>query len=142
MQSSDEAVAELARVERALSPDSLLANSSTDSSLIVSSARGTPKRQAVRIVPYESLSRERRKMFDELLAFFNEDLLRNEVIPIILLKSTISLRLLDWLVTNYAKRYPDRCTYRLPGRCFKMTLRQKIQLQHIRWVQGSPVECA
>lgn len=110
-------------------------NSSTDSSLIVSSARGTPRRQdEVRIVSYERMSRERQREFDELRAFFTEEILRSEVIPIILLRDKVSLRLLDWIVTNFAKKFPDKCQYRLEGRRFPFNIyesyRTTLQRKH------------
>lgn len=40
----------------------------------------------------------------EIHGFFSPSVLRQSVIPLIMQRTTVSLRALDWLVTNYAKK--------------------------------------
>ena len=44
-------------------------------------------------------------LFDSLLSFYSHKSNLDILLPIIEQKSNISLRILDWLVTNYAKKY-------------------------------------
>ena len=44
-------------------------------------------------------------VLDKILKFFNEPVNKNILVSIINQETSISLRLLDWLVTNYSKKY-------------------------------------
>lgn len=41
----------------------------------------------------------------EIHGYFTEDILRGTVVPIVTQRSAVSLRALDWLVTNYSKKH-------------------------------------
>ena len=41
---------------------------------------------------------------NDLIPFYTDRVLRDMLVPIITQKDSISLRVLDWLVTNYAKK--------------------------------------
>ena len=41
----------------------------------------------------------------QLVQFFDEPMLRGVLLPLISVKSSVSLRVVDWLVTNHAKRH-------------------------------------
>ena len=51
-------------------------------------------------LPPKALARLR-----EIHHHFDDDLLRDTVVPLITQRNTVSLRALDWLVTNYAKKH-------------------------------------
>ena len=44
-------------------------------------------------------------LMKQLMQFYTLDFNRNQMLPIILGHSELSLRVLDWFVTNYAKQY-------------------------------------
>ena len=46
----------------------------------------------------------------KLRAFFTEDMVREVMLPLLEQSSPVSLRSLDWLVTNYSKKYNVVCT--------------------------------
>ena len=94
-----------------------LETESSDS--IISSSKGTPRRSNV-VVSVEQLSVNNQIDYTRLRAYFTEELLQEHVVPIIQQKSPMSLRLLDWLVTNYAKAFP--CEYTLPHRKFPFNI--------------------
>jgi hypothetical protein len=45
----------------------------------------------------------------DLTAFFSESTIRTSLLPMIRRTSSVSLRILDWLVTNYAKKHNVVC---------------------------------
>jgi hypothetical protein len=92
-----------------------MAAKSKEDSEVISSSKGTPRRSNI-VVPVDQLSPDNQSDYNKLKDYFTEAVLQEHVLPIILQKSTVSLRLLDWLVTNYAKAHA--CEYNLPSRVF------------------------
>lgn len=89
---------------------------------VISSSKGASRRGSCRIVGVDELSRDGQTDYERLRAFFTTAILEEHVLPIITYKSALSLRLLDWLVTNYAKTCP--CEYKLTNRLFPFNLHQ------------------
>ena len=54
---------------------------------------------------HESANTQNDLLYKSLLQFFNETQQLDKIIPIIEEKSKISLRIIDWFVTNFAKKY-------------------------------------
>lgn len=94
--------------------------SKSTSSDIISSSKGTPRRSNYKIVDVEQLSRDTQADFRKLRDYFTPEILEEHMLPIIMYKSTLSLRLLDWLVTNYSKAHA--CEYALPNRMFEFNI--------------------
>lgn len=59
-----------------------------------------------------ALDLEKRRLFEQLLPFWTDDRLRTIFVPIVADCSPVSLRMLDWLCTNYAKRRSVVCLRR------------------------------
>ena len=72
-----------------------------------------------------------------LTAFFDDDNIRTILIPMITRSSQVSLRILDWLVTNYAKKYNVVCKTR-DGQLFNVHNRYKVALSVYRRQQFDP----
>lgn len=64
---------------------------------------------------------------ESLIAFYNKDNNAHKVIPILSGKTRVSLRLLDWFVTNYSKKH--RTVYRVLGDYFIVHMEYKSQLK-------------
>ena len=58
------------------------------------------------------------------------------ILPIIQQKSNISLRLLDWFITNYSKKY--KCNYKVNNKMFNVHLDYKSQLKSYSKKQFDP----
>ena len=50
-------------------------------------------------------STQNQLLLDKLMAYYNEDDRLDTILPIINGKSLLSIRIIDWFVTNYAKKY-------------------------------------
>lgn len=55
--------------------------------------------------PMETIASKEDMVLRRLATFYSDPVLLNRIKPILTGESKISLRLLDWLVTNYAKEY-------------------------------------
>src|SRR5216117_2807332 len=53
----------------------------------------------------EALPHRHKARLNALLAFFTAERLEQIVVPIISMRARVSLRALDWLVINYAKKF-------------------------------------
>ena len=60
-----------------------------------------------------------------------EDIIRKDLIPLVTQESDVSLRALDWLVTNYSKKYNIVCKTQ-EGNLFNIYHGYKIALTHFR----------
>jgi uncharacterized protein YlbG (UPF0298 family) len=76
---------------------------------------------------YISISSKEDIMLKSLKSFYKNDLYVNRIIPIITGTSQISLRVLDWFVTNYAKTF--NISYMLNGEQFYVYRDYKAQLK-------------
>ena len=55
------------------------------------------------------LSLREKYLINEIKEFYTLDIVKNTLIPLLTQKAEISLRALDWLVTNYGKKYNVLC---------------------------------
>lgn len=103
-------------------------------SLVLSSSKGTPKRGTPQLARLDNLQSLQRELYAQARAFFDETKLREDVIPFIQGRSQVSLRVIDWLVTNYAKEFPERCEYMMPHHRFPFQMhdqyRYQLKLKH------------
>lgn len=75
-------------------------------------------------------------LMDSLIAFYQNELYMNRILPIITGKSYISLRIIDWFVTNYSKK--NNISYVMDNRQFIVFLNYKSQLKAYTKKQFDP----
>jgi len=97
--------------------------------LVLSSSKGTPKRGDPNLIRTDELARLPKQLYDDVRAFYTEELLRKHVIPYIVGGSKVSLRILDWLVTNYAKECPQKCEYILENAQYPFHIHESYRYQ-------------
>lgn len=68
----------------------------------------------------------------DMLPYYTEDKIRNLLLPIITQKDTLSLRVLDWLVTNYAKKHNIVYKYKVEGE----TLMLNVYSEYKSWLRN------
>lgn len=77
------------------------------------------------------VSQRQRGIVRRIAAFFTPEVIYQTLIPLVSQQSGISLRALDWLVTNYAKKHNIVCTTR-DGQLFNIYHGYKVALSHFR----------
>lgn len=75
-------------------------------------------------------------LISSLKSFYNEDCNKKIIIPIVKQETKISLRLLDWLVTNYSKQ--NNVTYKIGDKNFSLWLDYKNQLKAYSKIRFDP----
>ena len=79
----------------------------------------------------ENLSPRQISILKSLEPFFTNEIITTILIPLICQTSNISLRALDWLVTNYSKKYNIICKTK-DGKLFNIYHGYKLALSHYR----------
>ena len=79
----------------------------------------------------EHLTQRQISILHRISPFFTESIAREVLMPLVNQTSSISLRALDWLVTNYAKKYNIVCKTRA-NTLFNIFHGYKIALAHFR----------
>lgn len=78
-----------------------------------------------------SINQRQRSILNRLTSFYTEDTVKEILIPMISQSSEISLRSLDWLVTNFAKKHNIVC-HTKNGSIFNIYHSYKLSLTHFR----------
>lgn len=79
----------------------------------------------------EGLNQRQRSILIRIEAFFTPQIVRDILIPLVNQECGISLRALDWLVTNYSKKHNIVCKGR-GGALFNIYHGYKVALSHFR----------
>lgn len=80
----------------------------------------------------DDLTQRQRSIMERIDEFFDADMIKTLLIPLIQQSNgTISLRALDWLVTNYSKKHNIVCTGS-KGNLFNIYHGYKVALSHFR----------
>ena len=80
---------------------------------------------------HPSITQRQKNILVRLLPFYTEDHITSILIPVVSQSSQISLRSLDWLVTNFAKKHNIVC-HAKNGSLFNIYHSYKISLTHFR----------
>lgn len=80
---------------------------------------------------FEGLSQRQVSILRRIASFFSEDVVNDILVPLINQSSIVSLRALDWLVTNYSKKRNIVCKAH-NGALFNIYHGYKVALSHFR----------
>ena len=80
---------------------------------------------------FETITQRQKSILHRLCNFYSEENIAQILLPMVSQNSCISLRSLDWLVTNYAKKHNIVC-YAKNGSLFNIYHSYKISLTHFR----------
>ena len=78
-----------------------------------------------------TLSPRQRSILHKLLPFYTDEHISQIIVPMVTQKSNISLRCLDWLVTNFSKKHNIVCNAQ-DGALFNIYHSYKTSLTHFR----------
>lgn len=80
---------------------------------------------------FDDLTQRQISILQRIEPFFTESVIRDILVPLVNQESGISLRALDWLVTNYSKKHNIVCKTRSNG-LFNIYHGYKVALTHFR----------
>lgn len=89
------------------------------------------KTDAIGPFRYTEMSQRQISIMQRIVSFFTNDTIVNVLKPLVDQESGISLRALDWLVTNYSKKHNIVCKSR-NGTLFNIYHGYKVALSHFR----------
>lgn len=79
----------------------------------------------------DNMSQRQQSIVRRIVPFFTVDVIREILVPLVNQESGISLRALDWLVTNYSKKHNIVCRTKA-GSLFNIYHGYKVALSHFR----------
>lgn len=91
----------------------------------------TDKTRVGRFITQDRLQMKQADLLGKLHSAFDDDLLRRTIVAMTQADSRVSLRAVDWCVTNYAKKY-DVCVTARNGESKNMFFLYKAALAHYR----------
>lgn len=91
----------------------------------------TPQFDSLGPFEYEALQQRQISILNRIVGFFTDQMIMETLVPLVEQQSGISLRALDWLVTNYSKKHNIVCTSK-NGMIFNIYHGYKVALGHFR----------